>query len=194
MQTTAAQVTQNLLWCRESTWTPTIDHKICIACGIQRLSAWYSKKLGPTGLESKCKPCKALYSRQYLRRCRQAWDSKEPITAKICNGCKLTLPADRFSLQFTSKDGYYYKCKDCTNAQKIARNLGRSERRRNQALVFAEGSERICFHCHVEKPWAEFHKDVDSTSGIDSFCKQCRNTSNRVRYSIRKLQVQSDTL
>ena len=193
MYNIVAQVTHNLLWCRESTWTPPADHKRCTGCGVQRLSAWYNKKPVPTQLNSRCMPCESLYNRQRLRRCRQALDSKDPITAKMCKGCKLTLPADSFTADVTSKDGYFPKCRDCRQVQYAARGKERLKRSRNQTLVLAKGTERICTHCHVVKPWAEFSKNVNTTTGIESTCKQCVNTRQYLKRSIlRKLQARSD--
>ena len=176
MHTIAAQVTHNLLWCRESIRTPTIDHKKCIGCGVQRLLAWYKKGWTSTGLQSKCILCIALYNRQRSRRSQQAGDSKDPITAKICRVCGLTLPADSFTTRVTSKDGYRSACRDCRQVEGADRLKERLERRRNQTLVFAKGTERICTHCRVEKPWAEFHKQIKSTSGIFTICKKCHYT------------------
>ena len=190
MHNIAAQVTHNLLWCRESMWTPPIDHKKCIGCGVQRLSAWYSKGKGSTGLHSRCRLCIALYDRQRFRRSQQAWDSKDPITAKMCRECYLMLPADSFTVDVRNKDGYYSKCRDCTQVEIAARWKELLERSRNQTLVFAKGTERMCTHCHVEKPWAEFTKNYTSTSGIVTICKQCYNTKRR--YIFRNLQVLSD--
>ena len=194
MQNIAAQVTHNLLWCRESMWTPPIDHQECSSCGVQRLSAWYNKGSGPTGLQRWCIPCTALYTRQRLRRSRQAWDSRDPITAKTCRGCYLTLPADSFTANITSKDGCESKCRDCIQVEGAARLNERSKRSRNQTLVFAKGIERICTHCRVEKPWAKFSTRIDNTSGIASTCKQCYNTEQVQKSTFRKLQVLSDRL
>ena len=176
MHNIAAQVTHSLLWCRESRWTPPIDHKKCIGCGVQRLSAWYSKGSGSTGLHSRCMPCTALYDRQRLKGVWQAWDSKDSITSKMCRGCYLTLPADSFAADPTIKDGYRSRCRDCIQVEVIARRKERLERSRNQTTVFVKGTERICTCCRVEKPYAEFCECIYSTSGIQSSCKQCANT------------------
>ena len=194
MHNIAAQVTHNLLWCEESMWTSPVDHKKCRKCGVHRLSTWYNKGPGPTGLQSRCMPCTALYDRQRVRRCWQAWDSKDPITTKVCRGCNLELPADSFHGDVKCKDGYINKCRDCRQVPNAANNLKRLERSRNQTLVLAKGTERICTHCRVEKPWAEFHKINSTTSGIESICKKCRNTKQVQRSKLRKLQVLRDTL
>ena len=154
-------------------WTPTIDHKKCIGCGVQRLSAWYTKGKGSTGLRSRCRLCIALYDRQRLRTRQQAWDSKDPITAKMCRGCYLMLPADSFTVDVRNKDGYYSKCRDCRQVSIAARSKERVKRSSNQTLVFAKGTGKICTHCRVEKPWDDIYKEIKSTSGIKSICKQC---------------------
>ena len=164
-------------------WTPTVDHQECSSCGVQRLSAWYNKGSGSAGLHISCKPCTALYNRQQSRRSQQAWDPKDPITAKMCRGCGLTLPADSFTTRVTSKDGYRSACRDCRQVEGADRLKERLERRRNQTLVFAKGTERICTHCRVEKPWAEFFNDISKTSGIQSTCKQCHYTKQQLRRS-----------
>ena len=186
----------NLLWCRESMWTPSIDHKKCIGCGVQRVLAWYHKGSASRGLQSKCMLCIALYERQrQQRRRRQAVGSKDPITAKMCRVCNLTLPADSFTADIKSKDGYRSTCRDCRQVEDAARISERSKRSRNQTLVFAKGTERICTSCRIEKPWAEYSKNFNSTSGIRSICKQCINTKKLLQRSdFRKLQVLSDRL
>ena len=194
MHTIAAQVTHNLLWCRESMWTPTVDHKKCIGCGVQRLSAWYHKGTRPTGLYCRCKPCTALYAREMSRKCRQARDSKDPVTTKMCRGCYLTLPADRFVAAVRNTDGYTTKCRNCRQVENAAKSRERLERSRNQTLVFAKGTERICSRCRGGNPWDEFYKRIYSTSSIVLICKQCHNTKQLQRSIFRKLQVQSNRL
>lgn len=164
-----------LPWCREGRQAPAVTHKTCVDCGVQRRSAWYPRGSGSSGLQAKCRPCIALYDRQKAERNQRERELQDPVTAKMCSGCKKMLPVASFSGQASSKDGYCYSCRDCKYITDSARREEIQERSRNQTLVVAGGTVRICSQCHVKKPWADFHKRASCTSGIDSRCKQCRS-------------------
>ena len=150
-----------------------VSHNKCLGCGVLRPSAWFSKRSGKTGLFTRCRPCKALYTRTLAERHQSERRSAAPVTNKWCSACKRTLPAESFAISTASKDGYQSRCKECKNSDGAARFEERVKRLNNQTLVVVEGTERVCSQCQVCKPWTEYHKRPTTALGIHSLCKQC---------------------
>ena len=120
-----------------------------------------------------CRLCFTLMGWQRKERYQRERESQDPITEKWCGGCVKLLPAASYFRDVSQRDGYDTFCKVCQNTRKSARDLECQERRSNQTLVVADGTERVCSQCTIRKPWAEFNKRVEIMCGIRSVCKQC---------------------
>ena len=48
--------------------------------------------------------------------------------------------------------------------------------------------KKICIHCEVEKPLADFNKAPKHKYGVGSWCKECKYESDRKRYKEKNRQ------
>ena len=142
--------------------------------------AWYPiQHARESGRAPGCKLCTALKVRLRKERYQRELESQDPITEKRCSGCGNMLPAASFHTDALQKDNYQCQCKACRNRQKAAIYLERADRSRNQTLVIADESGRVCFKCSIHKPRTEFLRNLTSICGIRSVCKQCRGDIGR---------------
>lgn len=163
-----------------------ISHQTCRCCGVSRASIWFSLGSGRASLYSRCRPCVAHLARQTSESNQREREILDPVTVKVCCECKKKLPSDSFAKSRSSKDGFQNACKVCHNLIRSVRKSGRLVSFRNQTLVIASGTERICSKCLVNKPWADFNKDVSSTFGIYSNCRLCQNLQKRTANALKK--------
>jgi len=149
-----------------------------------RSSAWFNRAGRPGSLSGRCRPCKALYSKQRSEMLQHDMLSQKPVTEKRCSACEKTLPAADFSKGGVSLDGLHASCRECSKKSGAAWSANRRERSRNQTMVFLAADERICSQCRVCKPRKEFHKCVHADIGISSTCKSCRSTVQAMRKAL----------
>ena len=179
-----------LPWCRESVVAPAHGCQQCSYCGVLRPLAWYALHKGKeSGRASNCRLCATLIERLRNERYQRELEGQDPITEKRCSGCGNTLPAASFHKDARQKDRHHRWCKGCNSTQSSARHLERADRSRNQTLVIADGTGRVCSKCSIHKPRTEFHRDVTSLYGIAPECKLCKQTNSKIkgedRYLIR---------
>lgn len=114
---------------------------------------------------------------------------------KFCSGCNTTKGLDEFGVDRRSKDGHNFRCKECCrNIYRANREpqLERSRKTReknklaNSSRSGVEVFEKQCVDCLRRRPSAEFHKDVCTTDGRSSRCKECNINKSREWYKKNK--------
>ena len=101
----------------------------------------------------------------------------EEIKEKKCKSCGRVLPIGDFHKASHSKDGYYYRCKECKN-----------NRIRCKYIYEMNKDSRECIKCRKIKPLEDFSKSTNKKNGRVSVCKECR----RVKVSAFKFYIVSE--
>ena len=174
-------IVHTLPWCRKSLIAPAHGCRQCSGCGVLRPLAWYTLiKAKESGRVSNCRLCKALVERLRRERYQRELEGQDPITEKRCTGCGNMLPAASFNKNACRKDNYHCQCNACSRPQKLANYLKYADRLRNQTLVIADGTRRVCSKCSIHKPRTEFHRQATQIYGIQSVCKRCYSDNGRM--------------
>ena len=92
---------------------------------------------------------------------------------KQCDTCKITFNNTNFNNDFTFKDSLYFEFKTCTNYHNLRSRTQYQIDNINK--IFFEDYHNICCHCKQNKLYTEFNKHINFKSGLDSYCKRCRN-------------------
>ncbi len=100
---------------------------------------------------------------------------KKPLlNEKQCGSCKQVLPIVEFWKNKGLKDGYSHWCKGC---QKESSRRSYIKRKSRPITALA----KVCKKCGIEKPAGEFSFQPNTSSGLNSYCKQCTSTYYRKR-------------
>lgn len=169
-----------------------VSQKQCNRCGEVKPIGEYQiinrSKTKPQGSPCPmCYPCRAEYSREW--RAKKAEAPRKPITViqKQCNACERTLPRDMFHRNRTSADGLTYSCRDCQSIQqkqwaeanpdkiRAKREHDREIMRAKRYQPKVEVETKTCRVCTVQKPSAEFHKNIYYPDGRTTICADCFN-------------------
>lgn len=154
--------------------------KRCTGCGEERpLDAFYPKKAGRRGVDSRCRTCR-LASEASKRRAagmpeRVRYD--DPNGFKTCRHCLHQLPVGAFDAYPRSRDGLKSWCRRCSNE-------ANSERRKAATRVRAAAREALgpppgfkrCARCEEVKPLESFHRYHRGRDGRMAACKDCERT------------------
>ena len=140
--------------------------RVCSKCGhFKSWDQFDRSSTGSTGYISSCKDCG-----------RKAGGHKKRVDRKIqddgreCSRCGQFKPWLEFAKNKHGTRGYQSWCRDCS------REVRGSEKAK-EYLITETGRE--CSECGEFKPWSEFHKRRDLSTGHSSCCKMC--TKKRTR-------------
>ena len=95
------------------------------------------------------------------------------MTTKSCNTCRETKPLDKFHLSKAGRQGRNNDCKQ-----------SRSEKRRALDFPRPESGTHLCPRCEIEKDVKDFSADKSSSTGLQTYCKQCQKEMG-VEYKIK---------
>lgn len=108
--------------------------KRCSRCGLHKaFYAFYRRTVAHDGLQSYCKPCMRIATRdfdrhntarrraenpEYFAAAQRRYNARQnnpvSVSEKKCRLCHFVLPADRFNRNRIIKDGLCQECKDCS--------------------------------------------------------------------------------
>lgn len=100
--------------------------------------------------------------------CRSKWRITE--NGRECSRCGVFKSWDDFTKNKRGTRGYQSWCRDC-----FRECAGRQKKK--EYLITDSGRE--CSECEQFKPWSEFHKRRDLSTGHASHCKSCRKERTR---------------
>lgn len=92
---------------------------------------------------------------------------------KICNICTNEKSLAEFYKDKTTKDGYNYACKECSNSRK------------KSYIKETTNLFKKCISCNLEKEVKEFHKGCNK-DGLNNNCKECWNKISKENNSNNK--------
>lgn len=81
---------------------------------------------------------------------------------KTCNHCKKELNLSKFYSNPTSKDGFFYTCKQCINIK-----------RRKKPIIKHKKGLKQCCTCKQHKEYKQFNIDKAKKDGYNLNCKDC---------------------
>ena len=140
--------------------TKVRTHKACSWCKeikpLSEFPIWKRNK--KTGRRHNCKKCHNAYTRS-IRRYHQHFVNIPEN--KTCQTCKITKPANQFSIRNCTSDRLDFICKIC-------RNIVIKHYRQNRP-------QKTCNLCETTKPRIKFPKNVHSKDGRWHICKECFN-------------------
>lgn len=87
---------------------------------------------------------------------------------KLCKRCRQSKPVAEFKFQRASHDGYFYYCRDCDRALRVALYAKRLAER-----VERPSAEFRCEACLAVKPIKHFHRDRTQPRGHKPQCADC---------------------
>jgi hypothetical protein len=169
--------------------------KECNACyEILPVSSFSRNKRHKDGLVGTCKKCMENRHQGYMAKWKREqpdniidftrMDDLFPSFEKECASCHKTLPVTFFCHNVRKKDGFASLCKDC------AKKMGKESRERVKKIAKRIiPPEKSCRKCNIPKPSAEFYKDIHSSDGLSTYCKQCeskREKEYRNRPEVKK--------
>jgi hypothetical protein len=110
-----------------------------------------------------------------------------PEITKRCSTCKEVKPGSAFSKAARNKNGLQCACRDC-GARKYRHSKspeGIAERSCRELLTIQASSAKggFCFLCKKDLPTSEFYKNSGRPSGIDSWCKACAASRQKLTRS-----------
>lgn len=107
-----------------------------------------------------------------------------PDNSKICISCHRSLPLLSFHKHKNKRFGLSNRCRSCT----AEFDKSRRDSRRN----LLPSAERVCPTCAVLKPASCFYRNLNSRSGLFTYCKDCASRRAKAWRSIpevkRKIQ------
>lgn len=100
---------------------PTVSHKKCTACGMQKPAEEFQHdRCKPDGLRGCCKPCETKKGR--ARSQARAPCMTPTVANKMCSRCREVKSADYFGRKIRRSDGLDCYCKECNSKLAAARN------------------------------------------------------------------------
>lgn len=118
-----------------------------------------------------------------------------PPKTRICNHCRLELPADQFRPNTVSASGKTATCRACYDAtRKAGRDAKKAAKAAGQTVNVEappkepEGFKR-CRSCGHVKPLDDFHKSRRGVYGVHSWCKACCAAKARNRTTRQKARA-----
>ena len=151
--------------------------KVCRKCGKRKpFSEFTKKRIRGDGYHSNCRECETTGN--VRTKADIARDIE--LQSKVCSGCNKRKPFSEFPLQRRRTDGYYNKCRECTNKGTI----------RNRADVAKDIKlqTKVCRLCGERKPFSEFSTGITS-DGCDTYCKKCRSAVSSRRQILKKYNI-----
>jgi Recombination endonuclease VII. len=94
--------------------------------------------------------------------------AEQPVVLKICTRCHVAKPVGEFSKNGGKKDGLACWCKECHAKANKARH---EKNKARDVVVIPEF--KTCSGCKTKMPSSEFHKNKNSTDGLQGCCKEC---------------------
>lgn len=145
--------------------------KECNVCHIlKNFKEFHKNKQNKDGHHNICKLClKTKREKDYEENLKNA----PPF--KICNKCTIEKDIDNFAIDKASKDGHYYKCKEC------AREVTKQFHLKNKLNNDKEIKEiKKCPQCKKIKDASCFVKNISSKDGLSAYCISCIHEEKRV--------------
>lgn len=96
--------------------------KLCTKCGIEKPLSGYTKdRSKKDGYRTECTDCKrkAKATSYTINKARLLTDPKLTPDTKVCHKCGLPKAKVEFRRNYSSPDGLYAHCKECSNIQRI---------------------------------------------------------------------------
>jgi len=151
------------------------------------ISSFSKSRHTKNGYFHHCKNCHKKMDKQFQRRWEKERNRKDfefSLDLRLEKKCKLcgkNLPLSMFWFRRASKDGHSHYCKNCSSIKIKKRNKRLKERGFPKELI---PDEKQCAKCKQVLSKNHFRKDSTSSTGLDDYCKDCRNEYYR-QYSSR---------
>jgi hypothetical protein len=100
---------------------------------------------------------------------------------KMCSMCGFRKPVEEFSPQRGGELGCAHYCRKHANEKNKEWRQGVKARREAGELPQVSVPEKMCPKCGKTKPSSEFHKNSNTVSGIDCWCKSCFSEAQTTR-------------
>ena len=97
-----------------------------------------------------------------------------PIPSKICNKCNQNKPLTEYHKDKTILGGYRNVCKSCRI--NLSKDYCDKNKQINANKIYTENDVKPCPQCKKLKLYTEFYKCATNPFGLDSYCKDCRNS------------------
>jgi hypothetical protein len=172
-----------VLWKQQRTLHPHPEVLQCNRCGrTLPISKFTKTKERKNGYLHRCIDCtkaeeKRIFSNWEHQREQGKFEiSLHEKTEKICRSCKRTLPLSEFYQRQASKDGRNHYCRDCLEKKVKERRRRLIEQGFPASLI---PDEKQCSYCTRLLPQEMFSRDATQPDGLDTRCKDCRNTYRR---------------
>ncbi len=140
--------------------------KVCYTCKTEKsLDSYTKNKANKDGYRGICRSCFNKYKRSM---------NNPPMTdgTKVCTKCKLEKSISRFKIDKRSSSGRGSMCKDCMS-------IANKKRRSSLNNKPATDGTKTCNKCKLEKQVFKFSRNKDNSDGLQSWCKQCRNSQSK---------------
>lgn len=151
------------LLCRlaENEHPPTREPQVCRGCATQLRASFFVPKPGQrSGRVTTCHACRAAASRKLSRR-----DVAIPARKK-CTTCGAEKPSSEFGRMRRSPDGLQAACSACKYARKKSQP---------HPLFQVTVTKQVCGTCGMEKEAAQFYRNTNLVSGLQTTCRKCAN-------------------
>lgn len=138
----------------------------CKDCGDVLPAIFFSQ-----GAKS-CRTCRSAYG----RRRRASALRPQPVAEKVCESCRLRMPASQYTPELLNPTGLRSWCKKC------------SKRRKQEYLALnaaaplpaaALAPTKTCTICKRDQPRAAFHAKSGSWDGLIAVCRSCTKERGR---------------
>ena len=149
---------------------PNYQKTCCVCKQIKPATEYNRVYASHDGLNGRCKECDKLHKLQIKLKNKQNVLPDNFI--KQCATCKNTLNKINFNNDFSTKDTLCFECKMCTKHRNLL--LNQQYKIDNINKIFPADYHKFCSHCNQNKLYTEFQKHINSKSGLDSYCKQCK--------------------
>ena len=95
-----------------------------------------------------------------------------PVPSKVCKKCYQNKPLTEFHKDKSISDGYRNVCKSCR--LNVSKDYRDNNRQINANKIFNEKDVKPCPKCKKLKLYTEFYKNATKSSGLKSYCKDCK--------------------
>jgi hypothetical protein len=154
------------------------------------LDAFAIRRASTDGRQSYCRACNAAWAKS--RRPRKMRDAPAVGPGeKWCRRCELTKPVSDFALNASAPDGLQGHCRPCFAEAYRARRAAAGFQVRPADVP--EG-HKYCRQCDTIKPVSDWGRSYTATDGLQTRCRSCASTAQRVDYFRRTYGMTEDDL
>ncbi len=163
------------------------EMKCRICKRVLPISSFSKNRETKKGYYYHCKDCHKKIDKEFQKRWEKERKKKDfefsldTRLEKKCKICGKVFPITMFWYRLANKDGHNHYCSDCLGKKTKERNKRLKERGFPEELI---PLEKQCAKCGRVLSKHHYRKDCTSSTGLDNYCRDCRNEYYR-EYSSR---------